>query len=300
MDLLAKFAAVEVKSDNRISEADKAFCEAHQSAYDSARTSLVELQYFWEDILQNQEKLLEGTDTNGAIYLTGGDSLEISPEKINEQLKTMHNTFINQLVTYFSHLYHVTISNRCITDELLPQKPECHTYDKESREQYKKQKEQYESDLQNLSLTYDNVLEQIFSQMDGRGLWEQALYELKTKCHNGAWNYHNKKAEYELQKDILRFPKYGCSYKGTGRWELWSACKDILRGIAHFETGSFSYIPAGISGLLGYWVDCDLTIFHDCEKIKQLKLFKNGRVDIKFADANLAKQFVEDYLGTVY
>ena len=40
MNLLTKFENVEMKADTRISESDRIFCEAHQAAYDSARTSL--------------------------------------------------------------------------------------------------------------------------------------------------------------------------------------------------------------------------------------------------------------------
>ena len=47
MDLLTKFENVEMKADTRISESDRIFCEAHQAAYDSARTSLPELEFIW-------------------------------------------------------------------------------------------------------------------------------------------------------------------------------------------------------------------------------------------------------------
>ena len=50
MDLLKKFENVEVKADTRISQSDRIFCEAHQAAYDHARSSLAELEFFWEDM----------------------------------------------------------------------------------------------------------------------------------------------------------------------------------------------------------------------------------------------------------
>lgn len=36
MDLLKKFAAVEIKADNRITASDRAFCEKNQAAYEAA------------------------------------------------------------------------------------------------------------------------------------------------------------------------------------------------------------------------------------------------------------------------
>ena len=303
MDLLTKFAAVEVKSDSRITEDDKKFCESHQAAYEAAKSSLTELQFFWEDILETQEKLLKETDSAKTLYLTDYDTLSLSSEKIQKHIKSLHRVFIDQLATYFNHLYHVTISVSDIACNLIPRKPERNAYDIECYELYKSELEQYETDLLNLSLTYEGILEQIFAQMDGRGLLEQALYELKRNCHIAAWKDYNKEPKYELHKNILRFTGYACSYNGRYRsssWELTSELKNILRGIAHFETGSFSYIPHDISKLLGYSYDYDMAEFSSCQKVKQLKMFKNGRVDIKFSDASLAKKFVEEYLGTVY
>ena len=303
MDLFAKFEAVEMKVDFRISEADKQFCEAHQSAYEAAKSALTELQFFWADILQTQETLLTGTSDTKTTYLSGYDTLKISPDNIQEQLKALHNIFIEKLVGYFNQLYHVTISYTDIIENLLPKKPERRSYDDESLEEYKKKKETYESDLLHLSLTHDTILEQIFAQMDGRGLWEQALYELKEKCHHAGWYTHNKSPKYELHKDVLRFVGYACNYTGryySSPWTLEGDIKNVLQGIAHYETGSFSYIPCSMSGLLGYSNDSDLIIFYDCKKVSQLKMFKNGRVDIKFADASHAKTFVDEYLGTVY
>lgn len=305
MDLLSKFEMVEVTSNHRITEEDKKFCESNQAAYEAAKNSLAELQFFWEDMLDNQRKLLEGTDTSGTLYLTGSDYLDISSEKIKKQIKALHKTFIEKLVDYFNRLYHVTISYSKIEDNLIPQKPDyCPSSLRDEKlEQYKEEQRQYENKLLNLSLNYESILDQIFAQMDGRGLLEQALHELKEKCHSAAWGYYSKEPEYEQHKDVLRFTRYACSYDGSygsSSWKLCDGMKNILRGIAHFETDTFSYIPPVISNLLGYSVKYDLAEFYYCQKVKQLKMFKNGRVDIKFADADLATQFATEYLGTVY
>lgn len=304
MDLLSKFEAVEVKSDTRISEADKAFCEAQQAAYQAAKTSLMELKFFWEDMETNQMKLLEGTDTQPTMYLTSSSRLNLSPEEIERQLKLLHNVLIEQLVHYFNGLYHVTVSYSEVVEALLPEEPEKYrSYDEESIARHKEEKEAYETALLTLSLDYTDVLNQIFAQMAGRGLLEQAVYELKAKCHKAAWHSYQKTARYELKKDTLRYPEYGCSYDSgyrRGYWHLCDGMKDILRGIAHYETGSFSYIPSVISNLFSYSLDYDLAEFYNCKKVKQLKMFKNGRVDIKFADEEHARKFTEDYLGLVY
>ena len=39
--------------------------------------------------------------------------------------------------------------------------------------------------------------------------------------------------------------------------------------------------------------------FPTCEKAKQIKLFKNNRVDLKFHSPEYAEQFINKYLGAV-
>ena len=303
MDILSKFAVVKVKSVQRITEEDQKFCTAQQAAYESAKAVLSELHFFWEDALQTQGRILADTDTPKTQYLTSYDELKISPEKIQDQTNKLHSTFIQQLVSYFNHLYRISLSYTDIAEKLIPQPPKYQYSYEKKEDAYIKEYEIYETKLANLTLTADSILKEIFSQMDGRGLAEQALFELKSKCHNAAWSDYHKAPKYELHKDILRFAGYACSYsdyRHSSPWELSSGLKDVLRGIAHFETDTFSYIPENILSLLSYSHPYDLTTFPNCKKVKQLKMFKNGRVDIKFSDAELAKKFVENYLGTVY
>ena len=47
MNILDKFAVVEIKVDARISEQDKQFCERQQAAYTAALCGFQELTFFW-------------------------------------------------------------------------------------------------------------------------------------------------------------------------------------------------------------------------------------------------------------
>ena len=57
MELLQKFAAVEIQTDHRITETDKDYCEQHQKAYEAAISSFQELAFFWEDMNKVQREL---------------------------------------------------------------------------------------------------------------------------------------------------------------------------------------------------------------------------------------------------
>ena len=50
--------------------------------------------------------------------------------------------------------------------------------------------------------------------------------------------------------------------------------------------------------MCGLWYD--LWEFEDCEKLLKIRLFKNGRMDIRFTNESYAREFVSSYLGTVW
>lgn len=102
----------------------------------------------------------------------------------------------------------------------------------------------------------------------------------------------------------MKFLSGACSYgyyRGHEQWYVSGGMKDILRGLAHFETGGFAQYPDGIDDLLSEerYLWYDLWEFEECTTLEQIKLFKNGRMDIRFTNEGYAHQFVANYLGTV-
>lgn len=299
MDLLTKFASIEVRPDARISEADRSFCQAHQAAYDAARESLKELEFFWEDIQRQQQDALASTDNvPSESYLTTYGKMNLSENDIQEQRRSIHPAFIDNLASYFSSAYHLTIRAEDIKENLLPHKPSY-----SSPQEYMQQMTEYTSALESLSLHYAEVLEQIFLQTVGRGLVESAVSELKAKCRRAAWNRAGGKARYTLKKGTLLLD-YACSYRNPYRgyesWDILQQSVDILKGIAHFEAEGFSGIPESLARVLhsgDHSENC--FTFSGCLKVQSMKLYKNHRVDIRFHTEEYARKFVEEYLGTV-
>lgn len=290
MDLLSKFDAVAVTPDSRISAQDKAFCAAHQAAYDAARASLEKLLLSWEAMQAEQQAALEGTGSSPDRYLTSG-SLCISASAICDLISSLHTKLIKRLVQHFNEAYHISVSSYSIEENLLPAKPDRHRTSEEQMQQYEKQ-------AQSFSLRSDQIVEQILAQLDGRSLWDQALYELQKDCHRAVWNAYREKPEFALNKNVIRF-SYGCNYESFyPSWQLTDGFKTILRGLAHYETGTFGVTPMSFSPLLGYsYTGGEIVLFPDCQRAAKLRMFKNRRVDLTFQENSYAKGFVEKYLG---
>ena len=298
MDLLTKFETIEMTADIRITEADRIFCRAHQDAYEEARNALLELEFFWNDMQEQQKKLLTPIGVSSNTYLTADEGLKLSNRDILQQVQSLHPTFICQLTSYFSDTYHFFIEENDMIKSLIPQEPT----DKRA-EDYKERMKIYRQDLQNLTLNYTDVLEQIFLRTEGRALSEQAIYELKRKCHQAAWNFSDGHPMFEHKKSVIQLTFYACRFvtsRISDDWELMDKTVDILQGISHFETGGFNSVPKSLSEIIkrGKYIS-NAYEFYDCEKIQSLRMFKNGRVDLKFTSEAYASQFIEDYMKTI-
>ena len=298
MDLLTKFASIEIKPDARISEADRLFCQTHQAAYDTAREALQELEFFWEDIQCQQQEVLAPVGMPSETYLSTYGKLDLSVNDIREQRRSLHPVFIHNLAAYFSDAYHLSIKAGDIKENLLPHKP-SYSFPQDCRQQT----EEYTSALDSLSLHYTEILEQIFLQTGGQELAEAAVHELKERCRRAAWGSGSNKAAFTLKKSTLQIER-ACRCRDYCRalatWELYPRAMDILKGIAHFEAEGFSDIPGSLGQLLQKGTSNDGTLeFSGCSKVHSMKLYKNWRMDIKFHAEGHARKFVEDYLGTV-
>lgn len=299
MDILEKLDAIQVQPDSRISDKDRRYCETHQKAYQEAKNMLGELECVWKDMTERQKTILMEVESD-SYQMNPYTSIEgLSAEKIHERADALHGIFIRKLVGYFERTYRVTLQTDDIIRALLPDQPESSSYHPNVvawRE--------YHRQLDALLLDYRNVLDRIFVQLGSRTFLERALDELKENCHRAAWNIYRGKADFERKNDTIRFFSYACTcddrWGRSERWSLNDGMKNILRGMAHYETGTFDAYPPAIAGLLGWGdQDCPLMEFTGCQKLKSLRMYKNGRVDVKFQSRKDAQQFVSEYLGDI-
>ena len=293
MGLLDKLEQVEIKADSRLPEDDLMFCETQQQAYDESRRAFREICRYWKKALQAQKDLL-GTSRDGSLPYFGSN-YRFGITDINRELEKLHSKFISELTGHFNTKYKVTISAEAIEEHLIPTEPDPYKCDKDTNNAYHRT-------LRALALHYEDVVDQMFIQLDGLSFVERAFQELRTKCHKAAY-WSNSNAGYDRKGDTLRFGGYFCSCDerwGREEWRLAERMQDIFTAVAHYETNTFGRFPAGFSKLLGYSdVSTSQFQFPTCQKLVHLRMFKNGRVDLKFKTAALAKEFAETYLDSL-
>ena len=294
MDLLEKFARVEIRADTRITEADRAFCQKHQQAYRAALTLFRQLLALWRDGEEQQRIALSNPEAPSAAwsqYLTSKKFPALDTVQIRGHISTLHRTFIETVTAYLNATYHLTIDAGMIEEKLVPVAED----------------DQEGGDPSDLLLRYEDIIELVLSWFDGRSFSEQAPYEMVTKCHRAAWKESDHTQKFVQKKSVITFPSSACSFgysytRGCDEWTFRDGIKDVLKGLAHFETGAFDEYPDD----LDYLIPDDMVIrydeweFENCEKLERIKLFKNGRMDLRFTNEGYARQFAAEYLGTVW
>ncbi len=288
MDLLEKFEGVEICTENQISEEDRQFCTALKNGYDNARESLSELLFIWEDVLEEQEKLLIPTGRSHHMFISPNASVCVSRSNIQDCLVEMHKTFIKEIFSYFQRQYHVRLSEYDAIRELLPQKPRW-LY----QSNYEQEMDAYEEKIAVLILTCEQVLEAIFKEMGGRSLSEYAVFQIKDDCWGESWRRGN--ALFERDKQTVKLLS-----AVNSSFEIYESTRKIIKALAYFENGTPGTIPHELTPLFGYrGPGYNSLDFEDMTKITRMRLFKNGRLDIRFTEEAYAVQFVTEYLGTM-
>lgn len=318
MSLMDKFSAVEIKADNRISEDDKAFCLHQQEAFDKAGPALQKVAEAMAVAKAEQAEILTADDDFIDRYVGS----ECNVDGVYDAMEERNHTFISTIVNYFSRKYSVELDGREIEGHLIPAGPkepilpwggyremtedEIASYRKEL-DAYKVEKEKFEQSLRVLPLRYERVVDEIFVQLGGFSFQERAMNEFLRLCwdtsHHRDWRTDQYVEEFEIKNDTLRL---------TGSWvycdeNKWmsnpvpeykpsQSLKTILDALVHYEFGKFKSGAQWFPELFKYDTKENQFEIAYMSKIKNIKLFKNGRVNIKFRSAAFVQEFVEQYL----
>lgn len=299
LDLLEKFAAVDIRPTDCLTEADRQFCQRQQEIYQDAVESFYQIAALWAGLCSRQEAALsepKGWDDKWKKkYLVSRWWPELKTGAVLKHISGLHREFISTLVTYLNTTYHLTLNTGSVTDALLTNEP-CYSVYDDAVDQVA---------LTPVVLHYQDAVKLILSGFDGRTFKEQAPHELVEGCHQAAWREKDHQANFEQKKNLVKIISGACDYgyySGHEQWHIQTDGKAVLKGLAHFETGAFDRYPDGIGDLLSEnrYLWYDLWEFEECEKLEKIRLFKNGRMDIRFTNEGWAREFVSTYLGTVW
>lgn len=312
MSLLNKFESVEIQADNRISEEDKVFCRCQQEAFDKSGPALMAIAKRMDAALAEQQSILGMDENSGAHRYVNGDGFACDAGFVYGAMRKRNETFISVIIKYFANKYNVQLNIEPVVEHLIPAAPkepdlpyggyrnmtdeEIDAY-KEKLSAHKKEKAEYDLALQTLPLRYEQIVDEIFVQLGGFSFREQAMNEFLERtwnCCHKTWGDHSEK--FEIKNDTLRLTGSWCCYddrwSSGPEWKPSGDLKTLLDALAWYECGRMNEGHIWFRELYGYSTKTNEFNIYNMEKVKFIKLFKNGRVDIKFRGAAYAREFV--------
>ena len=207
MDLAEKLAHVDMTADNRISEEDRKYGETHQKAYETALSDLKGLVLYCNSMNTAQDEILGDYDRSDRIYHGYTNIKDFSADNIEKAIYAIHRRFVVFIVNYFNRTYNVELESDKIADSLIPKKPE---YDYENDKSYNERCREWKITMDNLSLCFNDVLDRILIQLDGRTFADRALDEIIEKSISNSVIRDTRC--FEVKGDTICFKDYFCNY----------------------------------------------------------------------------------------
>lgn len=276
---------------NMLSSREIRFCRELQQAYE------YELSFYKSMIpqLNELEKKRSGlVGGKAAAILYGNDGYYyplVAGEKVIRQLHELDAKFAEAIIRHIGDA-------RCVHFDgcgaVLPEYPKCSREKGISKLAWKK----YNNEVLTLTLHFEDILAWMYRQLDGMTFEERAFAQLTEQCRSAVRSY-DKRAMYERNNSVILLNDlFGAMEdRRSGGWYVSGSVQTILRGLSHFETRSLRRIPVSLRVLFDEaGADTKKIVCEDCKKVKEIRLYRNGRVAISFRSPKFAKEFEEAYL----
>lgn len=284
MSLLGKFSNFEVKSTDRISEEDKEFLQHHEKMYKNALSvykrvySLYKEEY--EKYSQDVIKQYEYSD-----FLVGDFGI---PKKID----SVQKAYASYIYSYFERKYKVSLENNFKESDL-------------ERKYYRYNRNDEIKELEVTEIDYNKIIDDIIDQLGGLSFADRAIKEvkdaLKDKCYNG---YHDD-WNIKVKGNTITYSGYGYVDDAwhRGNYEVHSPdfIRKFMEAVSMERYGDKRHI-CGLDCIYEYSVYLDEDemkngLFPVDVPVEKIKFFKNGRIDIKFKEAEQARKFAREWCG---
>ncbi|MFI2856833.1 DUF4942 domain-containing protein [Paenibacillus sp. JSM ZJ436] len=263
-DMFSKFDNIDMSAEQKTNTEDATYCKAQEEIY----KKLLNIHNSLITQLQDVQSLV--IDQKFDAYSTAY-CYSLQPRDIKQTIKKMKDKFISAICYYFMNKYNVTID-------------------------YDKIQKKYDIDV-----THENIIDEIKDQLGGYNFQEKAEQEIKEKLRDAfSW----KKPESKGKKIVLDgFLYIDSSWKKWGEERIHYNSTDklnqLFKAIQHFEDGSTTLNNSLQNLYTQIAHEKNEKVFGNHEltftKVKSIKVFKNGKVEIEFTSNQYAEKFNKVY-----
>lgn len=265
--ILSKFDNITIENDERISPADKEYCELKEAKYNSALSIMKQCLSLYNSIYDpTTDDGYRSEDSKG--YIDKHYDIKHTEERIDK----IKNEFISDIMYYFEKTYNVTLAKNEV-------------------------KQKFDSDL-----TYENIIDEVFEQLGGFNFTEKAITEIKEASRNTIYRDDKisiNKGKISIIDYIYWDNSWDNKYKKLGYSD--TKVRTLFAALSHYETGNTDTLyyyddmyNEFYRGSQDFDIFSKYTLGHN--KVNSFKNFKNGKIEIEFQTNEQAQEFVSNYL----
>ena len=262
LDMLNVLDQIEIKGEDRISEADMKFCTDQETIYFKAYD-------LYSEFLKEVEALEIEADKLG--YATCIKYAKIESENIKENIECITSKFISKICYHFITNYNVTIN------------------EEEIQRKYKE-----------LKVTKEQVIDEVIEQLGGLGFEDKAEQELIEKMKEITQSWRDEE-RVKVSKNKISIKSFFAIDSFSEKWGTIQLCYgsrhkfETLFKIFAMYNGINSDEYTEIENRIKFKENIIREYILVGDKTKSIKLFKNGRVDITFTNSEYALEFRNKY-----
>ncbi|MCA1184655.1 hypothetical protein [Bacillus licheniformis] len=264
MSLLDKINNVTIDNNERISKADSDFCFRQYFEYFQAKNVNEEALKMITSVYERQK---ENDSDNLYCYIDKYDDIR----HFEKRLEQLREDFVYRIIRYFSDKYKVTLDAASIITKYGE------------------------------NLSGRDVLDEIFEQLGGYSFEEKAVTEIIQASQNSIYNFNERVTIKKASISITHFVS----------WDTWwddyrlgwnnEKLETLFKALSHFENGSTETLDL-LNRMKQHLCEGEkeYNIFSKYEfkfqKIKSIRVYKNGKITIEFNSNEQANEFANTYL----
>lgn len=286
------FNNIEIKNENRLSDEDNLVVEKFKNTLADMRDKFnIYIDMYEKNPIQkinvNSNLEIKEEEINGVEDSIRSFKAEFIENVVNRQTKNL----INDLYYYFSKKYNIELKNNSHNTSYYEGRLD------EAEENFK----------YFMTISIDDIVDNIFNQLGGNSLQEKAIQEAKEKLKKACASYRNEKVVTVKSNtisinDFMYYDSFALQWNDGYRLSSGGISKveNLLKLLNYNNTGIFE-VAEDYKTFLDTISDYKNKFIGQYEinnsYIDSIKTFKNGKLNIKFNSSVQALDFAKKYLG---
>lgn len=310
-EVINLFDQINVKNTERISQWDREYCIRHQEYYEFAVEKTLKIMALAKEISEEDSIYGINPDDFGrrpGYFDTYDNKVKLTVRNAFDDLMAIQKKFIVFIIRHFESSYKVSLDKEKAIDTIFSGEPEriSHHASEEAIKRYEERVQAYEKQFESM-ISYEKVIDFIFAELGGKSFRDRAADEIREACRAAFTGYHGHRSYHgpDLKGKALEF-KCFLDIRDEYSWDKGGSIHDLYHDSSAYKLfkalslylhdtteNVFNTFLSRLSEKHGGDLICEHNAVSSC--LEGIRIYKNGKMVIKFKEAQKALEFAKEY-----